>query len=45
MRLPFYCRHLGFRLNGMSNNVGVGTVEKVDPKIMVVAAEILFDLL
>jgi hypothetical protein len=40
--LPFYCRHLGFPLNGMSDNVGDSTVEKFDPINIGVAAGILF---
>ena len=27
--LPFYGRHVGFRLNGLSDNVGVNTILKV----------------
>ena len=33
---------LDFRLNGRSDNVGVGTIEKLDPKNMGIAAGILF---
>jgi hypothetical protein len=33
---------LGFRLNGMSNNVGVSTFEKFDPVNMGIAAGTLF---